>query len=302
MNILVTGSNGQLGRALRLKASASKHNFVFTDISQCQDFETVIMDITDFSSVNSIVEKERIDAIINCAAYTNVEAAESDEYTAGLINAEGPEVIAKAIKNANGILIHISTDYVFGGELYNAPVSEECKCSPLGIYGLTKLRGEQSIISTGCKHVILRTAWLYSESGKNFCKTILNLIESKSNLNVVYDQIGTPTYASDLAEAILNILDNYSDEKHLENYSKSGIYHYTNEGVCSWYDFAKMISQYAENESCAINSCRSHEFPSKVARPAYSVLDKSKIKETFGIQIPYWTDSLKKCIKNLKSI
>lgn len=203
------------------------------------------------------------------------------------------------MKEVNGLLVHISTDYVFGGDPYNTPCKEEQKGTPTGVYGLTKLHGEQKIQATGCNYVILRTAWLYSEFGKNFVKTMLNLTSTKPQLKVVIDQVGTPTYALDLANAISTIIEDYKKENAV-SYSKTGIYHYSNEGVCSWYDFTKIIAEYAGNTGCDIQPCHSDEFPSPVKRPAYSVLDKTKVKETFGITIPYWTESLKKCISNLK--
>ena len=199
--------------------------------------------------------------------------------------------MAIAIKEAGGWLVHISTDYVFGNEPYNTPCREEQEGTPTGVYGATKKQGEQRIIATGCQYMIIRTAWLYSEFGKNFCKTMLHLTATKPQLKVVFDQCGTPTYALDLATAIVSILRN----------PKAGIYHYSNEGVCSWYDFTQMIATYAGLTECDIQPCHSDEFPSPVKRPSYSVLDKTKIKEAFGIRIPYWTESLKRCIDNLKN-
>ena len=304
MKVLVTGANGQLGSEMRLIAMNSPHAFVFSDVTELPGVETVHLDITDLEAVRTMVEKENIDVIVNCAAYTNVDKAEDDQDLCELLNAKAPENLAIAMKETNGLLIHVSTDYVFGGDPYNTPCKEDQKGTPTGVYGLTKLHGEQAIQSTGCDHVILRTAWLYSEFGRNFVKTMLNLTATKPELNVVFDQTGTPTYALDLANAISVILDDYatyviSDGAERTVYPKSGIYHYSNEGVCSWYDFTRMIAEYSGNTACNIKPCHSDEFPSKVKRPSYSVLDKTKIKETFGLIIPYWTDSLKKCISNL---
>jgi len=290
MNILVTGANGQLGNEIRIVSKNTADNYIFTDVNQVEGVETTYLDITDLVAIRDIVAKYNIQAIINCAAYTNVDAAETNEALAEKLNADAPENLAKAMKEVGGLLIHISTDYVFGKEPYNTPCKEDQEGTPTGVYGTTKLHGEQKIIATGCKYIIIRTAWLYSEFGKNFCKTMLNLTSSKPQLKVVFDQCGTPTYAYDLALAIMEILKS----------PVVGIYHYSNEGVCSWYDFTKMIADYAENTNCDIQPCHSDEFPSPVTRPAYSVLDKTKIKQTFGIQIPYWTDSLKRCINNPK--
>ena len=293
MKILVTGANGQLGLSLR-KVASPDNVWIFTDIVPGDD--TVSLDITDPEAVREMVAKEGIEAIVNCAAYTNVDAAEDNEALAELLNATAVGYLAAAMKEAGGLLVHISTDYVFGAEPYNTPCREEQKGTPTGVYGLTKLHGEQAILRSGVRHLILRTAWLYSEYGKNFVKTMLRLTAEKPTLKVVFDQVGTPTYAADLARTIVDILPQVAADE-----SKCGIYHYSNEGVCSWYDFTKMIAEFSAQLSCDIQPCHSEEFPSKVRRPAYSVLDKSKIKETFGISVPYWTDSLKQCIANLKS-
>ena len=300
MNILITGANGQLGNEMRIMAEHSQDRYVFTDVNQVEGVETTFLDITDLEAVKAMVAKERIEAIVNCAAYTNVDAAESNEALAEKLNADAPENLAKAMKEVNGLLVQISTDYVFGKEPYNVPCKEDQQGTPTGVYGLTKLHGEQKIIATGCKHVIIRTAWLYSEFGKNFCKTMLNLTATKPQLKVVFDQVGTPTYALDLAKAIDTVLKDYSAVRANNQYEKSGVYHYSNEGVCSWFDFTKMIAEYNGTTACDVQPCHSHEFPSPVTRPSYSVLDKTKIKETFGIQVPYWTESLKQCIANLK--
>lgn len=285
MNILVTGANGQLGNEMRIVSRNSQDHYIFTDVAE--------LDITNAMAVEKIVNDHDIKAIINCAAYTNVDKAEDDYDFAELLNATAVKNLAQAIKKHDGILIHISTDYVFGGTKNNTPCSEDEPANPTGVYGITKLHGEQSIIEAGCKHLIIRTAWLYSEFGKNFVKTMLNLTATKPNLNVVFDQVGSPTYAYDLAQAIFNIVENRKYE------GQDGIYHYSNEGVCSWYDFTKMIAEYAGHTDCDIQPCHSDEFPSKVVRPSYSVLDKTKIKKTFNIHIPYWTDSLKRCLAEL---
>ncbi|WP_294453678.1 dTDP-4-dehydrorhamnose reductase [uncultured Bacteroides sp.] len=300
MNILVTGANGQLGNEMRIISKNTEYNFVFTDVTIVDGVETTILDITDIEAVRSIVKEKGIDCIINCAAYTNVDKAESDVDFCRILNAVAPKNLATVMKEVNGLLVHVSTDYVFGGDPYNVPCKEEQKGTPTGVYGQTKLEGEQNIIATGCKHLIIRTAWLYSEYGKNFVKTMLNLTSTKPELKVVFDQAGTPTYAYDLAVVIRTMIDDYVKEGYNDSYSKTGIYHFSNEGVCSWFDFTKVIAEMAGNTGCDIQPCHSNEFPSPVKRPAYSVLDKTKIKETFGIKIPYWTDSLKICINNLR--
>ena len=286
MKILVTGANGQLGMCLRDRA---KGEFIFTDVVDVSGVETTYLDITDLEVIRTMVKSEKVDIIINCAAYTNVDAAEDNYDLAELLNAKAVENLAIAMKEVNGLLVHISTDYVFGAEPYNTPCREDQKGTPTGVYGLTKLHGEEAILNKGVRYVILRTAWLYSEYGKNFVKTMLNLTSTKPQLKVVFDQTGTPTYAGDLADAILTII-----EKPVE-----GIFHFSNEGVCSWYDFTKMIAEYSGQTQCKILPCHSDEFPSKVKRPAYSVLDKTKVKEIYEIKIPYWTHSLKKCVSVL---
>ena len=293
MNILVTGANGQLGNEMRLTAAGSEHNFIFSDVVEVEGVETMQLDITDLKAVKAVVDSHKIDAIVNCAAYSNVDGAETNQEIAEKLNADAPHNLAIAMKETGGMLVHISTDYVFGAEPYNTPCTEEQTGTPTGVYGLTKLHGEEYIKASGCSHVIIRTAWLYSEFGKNFCKTMMQLTAAKPELKVVFDQVGTPTYALDLAKAIMVVLDKF-------NGTQTGIYHYSNEGVCSWYDFTKMIAQYNGTTECKVNPCHSNEFPSPVKRPSYSVLDKTKIKETFGVEVPYWTDSLKICISNLK--
>lgn len=313
MNILVTGANGQLGNEMRILAKDSQDKYIFTDVNQVEGLETTFLDITDLEAIRTMVKEQNVNAIVNCAAWTNVDGAEDPEKyeLVEKLNATAPENLAKAMKEVGGLLVHISTDYVFGAEPYNTPCKEDQQGTPTGVYGLTKLHGEQKIIATGCNHVIIRTAWLYSEFGKNFCKTMMNLTATKRELKVVFDQVGTPTYALDLAKAIEVVLNDYSRnvisseavggvEKSI--YNNSGIYHYSNEGVCSWFDFTKMIAEYNGTTECRVQPCYSCDFPSPVKRPSYSVLDKSKIKSTFGVEVPYWTDSLKKCINNLKSI
>ena len=286
MNILVTGANGQLGREMQRLGAVSPNNYIFTDIEQ--------LDITNADAVMYVAKHYSIDAIINCAAYTNVDKAENDEATAELINATAVGNLARAMKEVDGTLFHISTDYVFGRE-GNTPRTEEMPLDPLGVYGRTKLHGEMAIADSGCKALIFRTSWLYSEFGNNFLKTMLRLTAEKETLNVVFDQVGTPTYAGDLALAIFSIIEAgvYSGNE--------GIYHFSNEGVCSWYDFAVEIANAAGNTSCRITPCHSCEFPSPVTRPSYSVLDKTKIKETFDIDIPYWKESMEYCIKRIKA-
>ena len=285
MNILVTGANGQLGNEMRIVSQGSKDNYIFTDVAE--------LDITNLEAIREMVAKEEVKVIVNCAAYTNVDKAEEDIDFCTLLNATAVENLAIVMKEVDGLLVHVSTDYVFGGDPYNTPCTEDKKGTPTGVYGQTKLQGEQNIQRVGCHHLIIRTAWLYSEFGKNFVKTMLNLTATKPQLKVVFDQTGTPTYAYDLAAAIYDIVENRKYD------GKDGIYHYSNEGVCSWFDFTKMIAEYAGNTGCDIQPCHSNEFPSPVKRPSYSVLDKTKIKETFGVKVPYWTESLKVCIKNI---
>jgi len=304
MNILVTGANGQLGREMRIVTRGSNDRYIFTDVIPADGLETVMLDITDLDAIRDIVKAQSIDVIVNCAAYTNVDKAESDYDLAELLNAKAPENLAMVMKEVGGLLVHISTDYVFGKEPYNTPCREDQKGTPTGVYGLTKLHGEQNIMASGCNYIIIRTAWLYSEFGKNFVKTMLNLTATKPELKVVFDQVGTPTYAYDLAQAINVIIERYetlrtNSQFSILNSQFNTVYHYSNEGVCSWFDFAKMIAEYSGHKDCVVLPCHSEEFPSPVKRPAFSVLDKTKIKETFGLTVPYWTDSLRKCIKNL---
>ena len=286
MNILVTGANGQLGCEMRRLGAVSPNNYIFTDVAE--------LDITDAEAVMNIARQGAVDIIVNCAAYTNVDKAESDEAMAELINATAVANLARAMKEVGGTLFHISTDYVFGCE-GNTPRTEDMPLNPLGVYGRTKLHGEQAVLESGCKALIFRTSWLYSEYGNNFLKTMLRLTAEKENLNVVFDQVGTPTYAGDLALAIFSIIEAgvYAGNE--------GIYHFSNEGVCSWYDFAVEIANIAGHTNCCINPCYSSEFPSPVTRPPYSVLDKTKIKRTFDIDIPHWRESMEYCVKRLKA-
>ena len=300
MNILVTGANGQLGNEMQICSKTSNDTYFFTDV--CEGYEH--LDITDLEAVRQYVSRNNIEAIVNCAAWTNVDGAEAPEKydLVETLNATAPENLAIAMKEVGGLLVHISTDYVFGKEPYNTPCREDQTGTPTGVYGLTKLHGEQKIQATGCNYVIIRTAWLYSEFGKNFCKTMLNLTATKPELKVVFDQVGTPTYALDLANAIIVILNDYKRHSGLDpesHYPNSGIYHFSNEGVCSWYDFTKMIQHFSGQTACNVLPCHSFEFPSPVTRSAYSVLDKTKIKETFGVEVPYWTESLRRCIENI---
>ena len=299
MNILVTGANGQLGNEMRIISKETNDNYTFTDVVEVEGVETTLLDITDVDAISRIVKEKDIRCIVNCAAYTNVDKAESDEALCRKLNADAPKLLAEAMKEVRGLLVQISTDYVFGADPYNTPCREDQKGTPTGVYGQTKLEGEENIEAVGCDYVIIRTAWLYSEYGRNFVKTMLNLTATKPKLTVVFDQAGTPTYAYDLAVAIKTVLADYGKENPTDGYSKAGIYHFSNEGVCSWYDFTKKIAELAEHTACDIEPCHSDEFPSPVKRPAYSVLDKTKIKETFGLKVPYWTDSLKVCMKNM---
>lgn len=294
MNILVTGANGQLGNEMRIVTRTSHDTYIFTDVVEVEGQQTTLLDITSLEAIQTVVKEHDIQCIINCAAYTNVDKAETDEDMCRLLNATAVKNLALAMKEVEGLLVHISTDYVFGGDPYNTPCKEEQKGTPTGVYGKTKLEGEQNILASECHHIIIRTAWLYSEFGKNFVKTMLHLTANKPQLKVVFDQVGTPTYAYDLALAIYDIVTNRQYINH------DGVYHYSNEGVCSWYDFTKMIAEYSGQTSCDIQPCHSSEFPSPVKRPAYSVLDKTKIKDTFGVAVPYWTDSLKTCLKNMR--
>lgn len=285
MNVLVTGANGQLGNEMRLMAQNSSYHYIFTDVEE--------LDITDFNAILQTVKEKEIQIIVNCAAYTNVDKAENDFDIANALNNIAVGRLANAAKAQNATLIHISTDYVFNGNNH-IPYTEDDITDPIGVYGKTKLAGEETIKKVGCNYIILRTAWLYSKWGNNFVKTMQKLTLEKDSLPVIFDQIGSPTYAKDLAHAISLII-----ERNMLN--QQGIYHYSNEGVCSWFDFAKEICELS-GHNCNITPIHSQEYPSKVTRPHYSVLDKTKFKETFGIPVPYWKDSLKKCINELKEM
>ncbi len=292
--ILVTGANGQLGSELRHTATRGSDSYIFADVVMAEGVATTYLDITDRKAVRTFVAENDINIIINCAAYTNVDRAEEEKDRAMLLNATAPENLAQAMKEVEGLLIHISTDYIFGGD-GDKPYTEEQPTAPRSVYGTTKLRGEEAIMSVGCRHIIIRTAWLYSTYGNNFLKTMLRLTSEREMISVVNDQIGTPTYAADLAATIVAIIEGGKAERN------EGIYHFSNEGVCSWYDFAREIARVAGNRECKILPCLNSEYPSKVTRPAYSVLDKSKIKRTFGTTIPHWRESVERCINKLMS-
>ncbi len=287
MNVLVTGANGQLGNEMRVLGKNSSHNYIFTDVNE--------LDITCRDAIRELVAEQKIDVIVNCAAYTNVDKAEDDQGVAYLLNAQAVENLAFVAKEFDVTLFHISTDYVFSGK-NSIPYIEEDEACPIGVYGKTKRQGEEAILQSGCKYIIIRTSWLYSEFGKNFLKTMLQLTSTKPEIKVVSDQVGTPTYAFDLANVISQIIEHKSFER------KDGVYHFSNEGVCSWYDFAKSIASFSKHLSCDILPCHSKEFPSKVTRPSFSVLDKTKIKNTFGVTIPHWQDSLKVCLENMRAL
>ena len=280
---MVTGANGQLGRHFGLLAPQSAHRWYFTDVAE--------LDITSREAVAEYVYANGINLIVNCAAYTNVDRAESDEQTAIRINGDAVGILADAMNKVEGTLIHFSTDYVFGGNKNNTPCSEDEPVNPTGAYGRTKLAGEQA--ATTCHHLIFRTSWLYSEYGKNFLLTMLNLTATRPELNVVFDQVGTPTYAGDLAKAVFTVIESG------EYRQQEGIFNYANEGVCSWYDFTKEIARQSGHTACHVKPCHSDEFPSPVKRPAYSVLDKTKFKHTFNQEVPYWTEALSRCLANI---
>lgn len=287
MNILVTGANGQLGRQMQRLGAVSPNNYLFTDVDR--------LDITDAAAVRECIARNRIDTIVNCAAYTNVERAEEEEAAADRLNRAAVENLARAAAEADALLVHVSTDYVFDGSS-PVPYTEEAPTAPVSAYGRTKLAGEEAVRASGCRHLILRTAWLYSETGNNFLRTMLRLTAERESLNVVFDQVGTPTYAGDLALAIFSILEGGLDR------GNEGTYHFTDEGVCSWYDFAVEIARAVGHDRCRIAPCRTSEYPTRARRPAFSVLDKSKLKRTFGIEIPHWRESMFYCLKRLQSM
>ena len=284
MNILVTGANGQLGREMQRLSAVSPNNYTFTDVAE--------LDVTDAGAVRQAVAQTRAEVIVNCAAYTNVERAEEDEEAADRLNRGAAENLARAAEANGATLIHVSTDYVFDGTGHR-PYTEDMATSPLGAYGRTKLAGEEAVKASGCRYLILRTAWLYSEYGNNFLKTMLRLTSERETLRVVFDQVGTPTYAGDLALAIFSLIEagRYTGNE--------GVYHFTDEGVCSWYDFAVEIAAAAGHDTCRIIPCHTSEYPTKATRPAYSVLDKTRFKETFQMDIPHWREALIYCMKRL---
>ena len=293
MNILITGCNGQLGNEIQsLQGNFPNHRFFNTDIQNvCSSVRNYSqLDITDSAAVNAFVEEHNIEGIVNCAAFTAVDKAEEEETLCRLLNAEAPAILAKAMGERNGWIIHVSTDYVFDGTSH-MPYTEDVATSPQSVYGKTKLDGERAVLELCKEAVVIRTAWLYSEYGKNFVKTMKTLGETRDSLSVVFDQIGTPTYALDLANTIITIV---------EKGIKPGIYHFSNEGVTSWYDFTKAIHRIAGITSCHVTPIHTNEYPTSACRPAYSVLDKTKIKNVYGIQIPHWEESLEKCMANMQ--
>ena len=292
MNILVTGANGQLGNEMRTVSRETDDRYIFSDIVPAEGEETIILDITDPARVAAAVKEHGIRCIVNCAAYTNVDKAESEEALCRRLNAGAPKILAEARKAAGGLLVQISTDYVFGADPYNTPCREDQTGTPTGVYGRTKLEGERNITATGCDHVIIRTAWLYSEFGRNFVKTMRRLGRERGSLGVVFDQAGTPTYAADLAAAVTAMLPEITP-------GMKEIFHYSNEGVTSWYDFACAIMEMS-GISCAVRPIESAEYPTRAARPSFSVLNKAKIKKRFGLAVPHWTDGLKRCVKTME--
>lgn len=293
MNILVTGANGQLGTELRNVTAGSDDNYIFSDIISLPGVETISLDIANIDAVRIVCDSEKVDAIVNCAAYTNVDRAEEEPSAAMLLNCTAAGNLARIAAERNAALVHISTDYVFNGDI-PSPCREDRPTDPLGVYGSTKLAGEKEIEKSGCRSIIIRTAWLYSPYGKNFVRTMMHLTEVKDSLKVVFDQIGTPTYARDLASLIAGIIRERS-------FGKTGVYHFSDEGAVSWYDFAEAIREISGN-SCDIRPCHTEDYPSKARRPRFSVLDKTKVKEVFGVTIPYWRDSLADCIGRIKKM
>ena len=289
MKILVTGAMGQLGREISKLADSTEHTYIYTDVRAHEGVAE--LDVTDAEAVNAAVQG--VDVIVNCAAYTDVNKAESDAEAAHKVNAVAPAVLAEAAKAAGAMLIHVSTDYVFDGQA-NVPYTEDAARNPLGVYGRTKMEGENAIVASGCRHLIFRTSWLYSNTGKNFFLTMADLTASKPELKVVVDQVGTPTYAYDLAYLITYIIE----ENLLD---RNGVYNYSGEGVCSWFDFASEINSQM-GHTCRIVPCRSEEYPTPAERPHYSVLDKSKVKRDFGIEIPYWRHSLAMAVQEYISL
>jgi dTDP-4-dehydrorhamnose reductase len=285
MTILVTGGNGQLGRAMRLASAECRHRYIFTDIEE--------LNIVSAEAIEAFFAREAIEVVVNCADYSAVDLAEEEAPIAYSINHRAVALLAEACKRHNATLIHISTDYIFSGEA-QTPYTEDATPAPINAYGRTKWAGEQAVAESGCRAIILRTQWLYSEYGRNFCKTMLTLFTSRDEVRVVADQMGTPTYAGDLAEAICDIIES-------DKCDKCGTYHYSNLGECSWYDFAAEIARVSGCDKCKITPCTTADYPTKATRPQYSVLDKSKFMATFNIDIPEWSESLAKCIKRLNN-
>ena len=292
LNILVTGGNGQLGRCLRDASKGSSNRYIFSDINEFPGLETLRLDICNPAAVDIVADSEKVDVIVNCAGYTNVDKSEDEPELADQLNHIAAANLASSARRCGAVLIHISTDYIFGG-FASTPITEDADPSPLGVYGATKLAGERSIRASACKHIIIRTAWLYSKYGRNFARTMFTLTANHPSVKVVNDQTGTPTYGPDLARFIVGIIDG----KQLGN---TGTYNFTDEGVCSWYDFASEICSLA-GHNCKVAPCRTSDYPTKARRPHYSVLDKSLVKATFGISIPHWTEPLKECIEELKN-
>lgn len=292
MNVLVTGANGQLGMSLRRLAAGAPDRYIFTDINTVQGYETLYLDITNIEAVRITCDSEQVDAIINCAGYTNVDGAEDDVQMSDLLNRQAPEILASVAKERGAVLIHISTDYVFDGKTPH-PYTESASPNPLNVYGTTKLAGDRCVAESGCRYLIFRTSWMYSPYGKNFARAMLRLFHEKPVISVVYDQVGSPTYAPDLAAFIVEII---ASGKIFRN---SGIFNYSSEGAVSWYDFAKAIHRLS-GASCEVVPCLTEEYSSKVERPRYSVLDKSKVKSVFGVKIPYWEKSLERFFKDIK--
>lgn len=291
INVLVTGGNGQLGCALRAASAGSANHYIFSDINELPGKETLYLDVTNSQGVEIVCDSENVDVIVNCAAYTDVDRAEDDTAFAAVLNRDVPAALSATARRRKATLIHISTDYIFSGEA-SSPIREDAEPGPRSVYGATKLAGEKAVRDSACRSIILRTAWLYSQYGRNFVRTVRRLSSERDTLSVVFDQVGTPTFADDLAGLIVHIIDGGM-------LGKTGIYNFTDEGVCSWYDFAREICALAGNK-CDIRPCLSAEYPQKAERPHYSVLDKALVKETFGVSIPHWKDSLEKCMKQIE--
>ncbi len=290
MNILITGCNGQLGNEMQIIAKENpQHNYFPADINVRDGQDAYVLDATDEKAVEAFVKNNNIDCIVNCAAYTAVDKAESDSALCEKLNVEAPAILSRAVGSKGGVFIHVSTDYVFDGTKHTPYKEDEPTC-PNSVYGVTKLAGEKKVSSNCEKSMIIRTAWLYSTFGNNFVKTMIRLGKEKEQLGVIFDQVGTPTYARDLAAVIMTAINKGV---------VPGIYHFSNEGVTSWYDFTKSIHKIAGIKSCKVRPLHTEDYPTAAKRPHYSVLDKTKIKETYGVEIPYWEDSLEECIAKL---